>query len=86
METAPRDVRFRSPIHPYTRALLSAVPDPDPDSQLDLTALMEGKASIPGEWPEPFTIDGEHDLGLINLGEGHYVRAHPDAGQVALLT
>ena len=86
VETAPRDVLFRSPIHPYTRALLSAVPDPDPDSQLDLTSLMEGKASIPGEWPKPFTIDGDHNLGLIDLGEGHYVRAHPDAGQAALLT
>ena len=85
VETAPREVLFRSPIHPYTRALLSAVPEPNPDSRLDLSALMEGKASIPSEWPEPFTINGEHDLGLIDLGEGHYVRADPNANRQALV-
>jgi peptide/nickel transport system ATP-binding protein len=85
VETAPREVLFRSPIHPYTRALLSAVPEPNPDSRLDLSALMEGKASIPSEWPEPFTINGEHELKLIDLGEGHYVRADPNANRQALV-
>ncbi|MEE1788699.1 ATP-binding cassette domain-containing protein [Streptomyces sp. SP17BM10] len=33
VETADRDTLFGTPAHPYTRALLSAVPLPDPDAE-----------------------------------------------------
>jgi peptide/nickel transport system ATP-binding protein/oligopeptide transport system ATP-binding protein len=41
VETATTDELFRNPRHPYTRALLSAVPLPDPTAQRE-RALLEG--------------------------------------------
>jgi peptide/nickel transport system ATP-binding protein len=76
VEEAPRETLFRNPVHPYTRALLAAVPYPDPDRRLDLTALMNGRASTPEAWPPPFDEDGRGPPGLFDLGGGHRVRAH----------
>jgi peptide/nickel transport system ATP-binding protein len=78
VEMAPRELLFSNPTHPYTRALLAAVPHPDPGSKLDLSALMEGRASDPRAWPMPFTIDGTTHPALIEIGGGHFVRADPD--------
>ena len=76
IEMAAFDELFRNPVHPYTRALLAAVPDPDLEHRLDFAALMEGKASDPGAWPEPFRLGGVSRPRMIDLGNGHFVRAH----------
>ena len=80
VEQAGRKELFSNPVHPYTRALLAAVPEPDPHRRLDLSLLMEGRASVPGEWPEPFTETG--GLGTVRVGDGHWVRAAAAPGDV----
>ncbi len=86
VEVAPRETLFRQPVHPYTQALLTAVPEPDPRHRLDLTALMEGKASLPAAWPAPFTVDGTGHAVLVEIDAGHFVRADPSADLGALVT
>jgi len=45
-EIAPRDALFKLPLHPYTRALMSAIPVPDPKHKPQRTIL-------PGDVPSP---------------------------------
>ena len=78
VEVAPGRVLFGDPVHPYTRALVSAVPFPDPKRRLDFSALMEGRTSDPSAWPPPFHAGEADTMSLIDLGEGHLVRASAD--------
>ena len=75
VELAPSAELFRNPVHPYTRALLAAVPEPDLSRKLDFDALMEGKASDPAAWPSEFRIAGGQRPGMQDIGRGHLVRA-----------
>jgi len=75
VELAPSAELFRNPVHPYTRALLAAVPAPDLGRKLDFDALMEGKASDPAAWPSEFRIAGGLRPSMQDIGRGHLVRA-----------
>ena len=79
VELASADELFANPIHPYTRALLAAVPNPDLERKLDFRALMEGKASVPSAWPQPFRLDGQARMALADVGNRHFVRVHADS-------
>ncbi|MBO1267594.1 ABC transporter ATP-binding protein [Arthrobacter cavernae] len=48
VEQGPRDELFRNPLHPYTKALLSAVPLPDPRA-----AREQVKIRLRGDLPSP---------------------------------
>jgi len=49
VETADRDTLFRKPLHPYTQALLAAVPTLDPDS--GPVAMARGEIPDPSKPP-----------------------------------
>ena len=85
VELAARESLFANPVHPYTRALLSAVPHPELSRPLDFNAITDGTASDPALWPRPFTIDGNTPMAFLPLEEGHFVRvaANSNASEFA---
>jgi peptide/nickel transport system ATP-binding protein len=85
VELASREELFKQPVHPYTRALLQAVPEADPDSKLDFDHLMAEKASVPTEWPHPFAeVKGNRPV-LKDIGGSHFVRALADSDPLEAL-
>ena len=74
VEEASAAALFRNPVHPYTKALLAAVPDPDLDRPLDFARLRTDRFSDPSAWPEPYRLAGEDHGHMVALGPDHKVR------------
>ena len=81
VEKAPADELFQNPLHPYTKALLSAIPIPDPDYPIERIA-MKGEITSPVNPPKgcrfakrcPFATSsctGE-DIELKEVSPGHF--------------
>ena len=51
VERAPHDQMYSDPQHPYTKALLAAVPDPDPTTGRKLAPALEGDLPDPTDPP-----------------------------------
>lgn len=85
METASRDELFRNPLHPYTKALLSAVPIPIPKLKRERIVL-EGDIPNPAKPPSgckfhtrcPFATDicREQIPVFRDVGNDHQVACH----------
>ena len=67
MEMADTETLFRHPLHPYTRALLSAVPMPSPDLRRDGPPLIYDESMHDYSTDLPFWTEIE---------PGHFVRAN----------
>lgn len=78
VELAPRSLLFKAPQHPYTKALLDSVPFPDPAHPLNFDAVRESAMTDPDNWPAPYDVRDAQDASLIDIGGGHFVRAHTE--------
>lgn len=85
VELAPRQTLMQSPVHPYTKSLLAAVPFPDLDRPLDFAALRSSGASDTSSWGNMFVAeDGEDPLQAKDLGDGHLVLARKSTNALEL--
>jgi peptide/nickel transport system ATP-binding protein len=82
VEAAPVASLFANPQHPYTVALLAAHPEPDLDRKLDFRALMDGRASDPLAWPEPYRLRNGEVPHYKLIGENHVVAVAPFEGGI----
>lgn len=83
MAHAPAEALFDNPRHPYTLALLSAVPSPDPDDRKEHEELT-GDVPSPFEPPPGCKFQGrcpiveercrKEEIPFYEVGEGHRVR------------
>ncbi|WP_255283950.1 ABC transporter ATP-binding protein [Priestia megaterium] len=49
VEIAPSKTLYEEPLHPYTKALLSAIPVPDPNYKIDVVDTLKGEIPSPLE-------------------------------------
>ncbi|MGF7057399.1 ABC transporter ATP-binding protein [Brassicibacter mesophilus] len=87
VEIASSHELYESPIHPYTQALLSAIPIPDPDiTAKRQTVVLEGDVPSPINPPSgcrfrtrckyAMDICKEEEPQLANIGTEHFVACH----------
>ena len=85
VEQAPTDELFRNPLHPYTKALFSAIPIPDPSvrrERIPLSGMIPSPINAPSgckfrtRCPYAQKICEEIPPPLCEASENHTVRCH----------
>jgi peptide/nickel transport system ATP-binding protein len=92
VETAPTEELFASPKHPYTEALLSAVPKPDPRLRSERIVL-QGEVADPANTPPGChfhprcsyaqAVCREQSPAQVEIAPNHFVSCHR-AGELSL--
>jgi peptide/nickel transport system ATP-binding protein len=85
VESGATDDIFENPLHPYTKALFSAIPMPDPDIKKE-RVILQGDIPSPANPPsgckfhtrcsECMGICKEKAPAAKDMGNGHVVRCH----------
>ncbi len=85
VEMAPKDELYDNPLHPYTKALLSAVPIPDPTLKRE-RIILKGDIPSPANPPQgckfhtrcPYAMDicKKEVPCYKNVGNDHFVACH----------
>ena len=86
VELAPSDELFANPLHPYTKALLAAIPEPDLSKRNEDFVTIKGEVSSPinvkpgcrfAKRCELCTEDcTKQDPELREVSPGHYVACY----------
>ncbi|HOP12193.1 MAG TPA: ABC transporter ATP-binding protein [Oscillospiraceae bacterium] len=85
VETGTKEDVFREPLHPYTQALFSAIPMPDPTIKMN-RIILEGSIPSPANPPAgcKFHTRCKHCMEIcknvipepVDVGNGHIVNCH----------
>ena len=85
-EVGPPDALYANPAHPYTEALISAIPQPDPDAPIDTSKRLGGELPSPlnppsgcrfrTRCPRAQDLCPTAESQMAAVGPDHYVACH----------